>query len=158
MSVSKELWITTGFPKPETNVLENFLWMCPFHCKWYLRKKKNWMLRLLEIHFLCFKYLFQYIYFYKMKKKNVLVMLITKHTREFKRNRCCFVLAIFKVYVRFIKNLFLIHWLTARLFEKFVDFLTNKPVQFTKLHVKRKLRPWVFKIHFILIQIPDCFY
>lgn len=44
-----------------------------------------------------------------MKKKNVLVMTITKHTREFKRNRCCFVLAIFKAYVRFIKILFLIH-------------------------------------------------
>lgn len=134
MSVSKEL-SQPVFLKTKTNVLQNFLWMCPFHCKWYLRKKKeNWMLRLLEIHFLCFN-----IYFYKMKKKNVLVMTITKHTREFKRNRCCFVLAIFKVYVRFIKILFLIHWLTARLFEKFVHFLTNKPVQFTKLHVKRKL-------------------
>lgn len=152
MPVSKEL-SQPVFLKTKTNVLQNFLWMCPFHCKWYLRKKKNWMLRLLEIHFLCFN-----IYFYKMKKKNVLVMLITKHTREFKRNRCCFVLAIFKVYVRFIKILVLIHWLTARLFEKFVHFLTNKPVQLTKLHVKRRLRPWVLKIHFILIQIPDCFY
>lgn len=57
-----------------------------------------------------------------MKKKNVLVMTITKHTREFKRNRCCFVLAIFKVYVRFMKILFLIHCVTARLFEKFVHF------------------------------------
>lgn len=83
----------------------------------FKKKKKNWMLRLLEIHFLCFN-----IYFYKMKKKNVLVMTITKHTREFKRNRCCFVLAIFKVYVRFIKILFLIHCVTARLFEKFVHF------------------------------------
>lgn len=123
----------------------------------FRKKKKNWMLRLLEIHFLCFKYYFN-IYFHKMKKKNVLVMPITKHTREFKRNRCCFVLAIFKVYVRFIKILYLIHWLTAILFEKFVHFLTNKPVQFTKLHVKRRLRPWVLRIHFILIQIPDCFY
>lgn len=83
----------------------------------FKKKKKNWMLRLLEIHFLCFN-----IYFYKMKKKNVLVMTITKHTREFKRNRCCFVLAIFKAYVRFIKILFLIHCVTARLFEKFVHF------------------------------------
>lgn len=44
-----------------------------------------------------------------MKKKNVLVMAITKHTREFKRNRCCIVLAIFKVFIRFIKIIYLIH-------------------------------------------------